>query len=215
MSVESGRFDVLVLLCGGPKRADGGWRGNFETRMKVGAAAQAFRGQRDLGNEPDIISSGGAMWGAPPMGEVMARSLESPLYDVPRAKIIEENGSTDTGEQIRNIGAIVNERGYEKLGVIADTVHGPVAVSLFRNSGLDAELLPAEELLVRRDRRYEPVVERLHNSLYWKWWKFKYGRLSKELRKDPLLESRKARVAARVIRFTRTRFSWLRLPGTG
>lgn len=207
-------FDALILLCGGPSKVGSRWRGNFETRIKVAATAEIFRRQQELAEPPDVISSGGSMWGAPAMGEIMAKSLASSHYGVPIEKIIREDDSTNSGEQVRRIKSIVGERGYKRLGVVADSVHGAPVVKLFQNHGLEVELLPAEDYLLQRNPRYKRVIDKLHSSLYWGWWKFKYSQLSKEIEKDPLLTSNKARIVAGITRLMRTKISWLRLPGT-
>lgn len=271
-------FDALILLCGGVHRKQarhdfrihfnlgkynsrvklrlglrhntGEWKGNFETQLKVKAAKQAVLEQRELDSTPVVISSGGAMWGAPPLGEIMTKALteipkptartgeslcsikektifQSPItpstqISIPEDRIAEENKATDTGVQMKNILEIVREHGFKKVGVIADSVHLKVAVPLLKNWAEHQEILvevegvAMEDLLIRANPRYKRVIDKLHNSLYWRLWKLKYGNLAKTLVKDPLLNSLKARISGKVIELMRTKspFYHLRLPGT-
>ena len=220
------QLDAIILLCGGvnKRKTKGGikWRGNFETRAKVAAAAEVFHSQRrEFGEAPDIISSGGAMWGAPPLGAIMKEHLinfpaqvKKCERRIPQEKIIEENDSTDSAEQVKRINGIAQMKGFNKLGVVADSVHGKQVTTLFRNYGLDAVLLPMETYLVQRNPMYEKIVNKLHSSLYWKWWEFKYKSLAKQIDKDPKLESSRAKFMEQVARFVRTKITWFRLPGT-
>lgn len=206
-------YDAIVLLCGGVSkdRALRKWGLNFESSFKAKAAAIAY--QRGLA--PWIISSGGPMWGAPPLGDLMADYLTSNLlggkYRVPEKVLLRETTCTDSGEQMKNIANIAQEKGFVRLGIVGDSVHLRVAVPVMKNLGLDAKPLVMEDLLVLENPRYKRVVDKLHSSLYWKWWSFKYSRLEKTLAKDPTLKSPIGRA---IMRFQRTKLPWLRLPGT-
>ena len=215
-------LDAIVLLCGGVHRSPSSkkWGLNFESSFKAKAAAIVYQRGVVEGSAPRIIASGGPMWGAPPLGKLMAEYLSShrlnDRYYVPREAILEENESTDSGQQVENILRIISENDFRRVGVVADSIHMGVVVPLFHNLGLDVEPLVMEDYLVqvggeKRSARYRRVIDRLHNSLYWKWWNFKYSRLEKKLEQDPQLSSPRMRAVAR---FQRTKLPWLRLPGT-
>lgn len=211
MEEQEKRFDAVVLLCGGVHQdKKNRWGLNFESSFKAKAAAIIYH----RGLTSSIISSGGPMWGAPPLGRLMKDYLANhpnSNYQVPNEAIIEENESTDTGGQIENITRIINSAGFKKIGVVADSAHLKVAVPLFFNWGLKVEGLPMEDYLLQQNPRYQRVIDKLYSSLYWKWWNFKYSRLQKALEKDPKLSSPRMRAIAR---FQRTKLPWLRLPGT-
>lgn len=205
-------YDAIILLCGGVHKSKKGQYGlNFESSFKAKAAAIAYQSKI----APMIISSGGPMWGAPPLGWLMAEYLSrhrlNDKYFVSREAIIEENYSTDTTEQVKNIQAIVTEKGFERLSVIADSVHLQLVIPLFKNWGIEVDGLSMEELLLSRNPRFDRIINKLHSSLYWRWWKFKYTRLQKALVKNPTLSSP---ILSFITKFQRTKLPWLRLPGT-
>lgn len=240
-------YDAIILLCGGVHRdrakkdsrgiklnfgrynspirirktiggqRTGDWTGNFETELKVAAAAQAY--EEELA--PIIISSGGPMWAPIPLGQIMADELTKE-YNIPSENVIKENEATDTGIQMKNILDIVREHGFQKVAVIADSVHLPVAEQLLKNwakhEGIPLEVngLKMEDLLVQINPRYKMVIGRMYRSLYWKWWTRKYRTLARDLETDPLLTSRKNRTMATIIKVMRTKspFYNFRLPGT-
>lgn len=240
-------YDAIVLLCGGTHRKrikddfkgiklnwgrynwpfsiraeiggqrTGEWMGNFETQLKVAATAEAFDKKLAL----FIISSGGPMWNASPLGEIMRNGLTN-KHKIPSDNIIEENEAIDTGTQMKNILDIIQKNGFKKVAVVADSVHLPVAKQLLINWAeyedvpLGVEGLAMENLLIQRNPRYKRIIDKMHKSLYWKWWKLKYEKLAKALEKDPLLRSPSARASAAVIEVMRTKFPFthLRLPGT-
>lgn len=211
MTNHEKRFDAVVLLCGGPhKNKKGNWGLNFESSFKAKAAGFIY----NQGLTEVIISSGGAMWGAPPLGELMKDYLiknSNSKYRVPETAFITENDCTDTSEQIQNIMEIIQNKGFRRVGVLADSVHLKVVIPLFNNWGQPVEGLAMEEYLLQANPGYQRVINKLRSSLYWKWWNFKYSRLQKALIQDPKLESPIGRA---ITRFQRTKLPWLRLPGT-
>lgn len=238
-------YDALILLCGGVHRErvkedsrgiklhlgrynqplrlrtalggqrTGDWTGNFETELKVAAAAQAY--EEELA--PIIISSGGPMWAPVPLGQIMADELTKE-YHIPSENVIKENEATDTGVQMKNILNIAREHGFKKVAIIADSVHLPVAEQLLKNWAehenvpLEIKGLTMEDLLIQRNPRYKSIIDRMHRSLYWRWWSFKYERLQKTLAKDPLLNSPTARTLGKLTEIARKKLPWARLPGT-
>lgn len=218
------KYDAVVLLCGGNHRLNRSekkkrlkWTANdthelnFESKLKVAAMAEVF----DQKLTPVIISSGGALWGAPPMGRLMAEALEGPRFKVPPEAVIEENETTDSRVQVEKILGIVKERSFKKVGVVADSKHLDLVVPLFKNYGLEVDGLEMEKIVIERNHGYKKNIDKLHRSWYWKIWSFKYNGLAKRLEKDPKLDSSTARLSSSLTKLMRSKWMWwFRLPGT-
>ncbi len=222
LEAKTTRFDAIILLCGGSHKnryqkphvhpeSKPQFGLNFESSFKAKAAGYIY----NLELTPVIISSGGPMWGAPPLGHLMANYLSShrlsDKFFVPARAIIEENLSTDSGEQVKHLAKIIEGQGFHNIGVVADSVHLQLVIPLFRNWGIKVEGLPIEDYLGQANPRYFRIIDKLHQSIYWKWWRFKYSRLQKNLAKNPTLSSP---LLTQIIKFQRTNLPWLRLPGT-
>ncbi len=197
-------FDAVVLLCGGVRKSPTGeWGLNFESKLKVAAAAEVFKQQL----APVIISSGGALWGAPPIGQLMAESLTR-RFGVPQEAIIEEGQSTDTSIQVEQVLKIIEEKGYKHVAILADSEHVKRAKRLFRNYGFEVSPLSAEDYLLQRSPHYQKIIEKLHSSRYWKYWKVRESFL-----RAMLVVDRKQTLFRKAAKIMRTGAK-PRLPGT-
>lgn len=199
-------FDAVVLLCGGVERTSSDqWRPNFESKLKIAAAAEIHR----QGLTPVIISSGGPLWGAPPLGELMADSLTK-KFRVPSQAVIVENRSTDTSAQVEYSLKIIRDKGFQQVAVLADSEHVKRAAELFSNYGFAVSPLSAEDYLLQRSPHYKRVVKKLQGSPYWKYWKVR-----ETLLRALLMVDKRQTFFRDVTKFIRTKATKLRLPGTG
>ena len=96
------------------------------------------------GGQPVLVLSGGqGADGRSPEAAAMARyAIEQ---GVPADRIIEEDTSTTTEENLRNTRDVLAERGYEwsTMAVVTSNFHALRAVSLTRRLGLPATVIGA------------------------------------------------------------------------
>lgn len=91
-------------------------------------------------NCPIIVSGGTPLYQGTPEAVVMADFLQ--FIGIPKNFIIVEPLSRNTFENVENIKKILQEKKWQKIGVITSAVHMPRAMKIFKRQKIQANALP-------------------------------------------------------------------------
>ena len=175
---------AIVILGGGLKKdADGRWRttnydesgDNFGVsgdRLRVVAANYLYKNNQ----EQLIIASGGKgqlknIPGAPAVSEVLKRELIE--LGVPEEKIIEENNSGNTYEQLKEIKKIISEKKLKNIIILSNGWHLPRIKEMLEQFEelkqifdlTKVEFLSAEKICLEHDKEaWQEIIEKAYKS---------------------------------------------------
>lgn len=129
------RFDAVVVLGGGSDITPWGapQLGNGGDRLRVGA--QLFTS----GRTPLLVSSGSSI---PELTQREVRDLASEtaaLWEqmgVPRYAIVQVPGPINTSEEIAELGVLIRDRGWKRVGLVSSGSHLRRAMRLAEENGL-------------------------------------------------------------------------------
>ena len=175
---------AIVILGGGLKKdADGRWRttnydepgDNFGVsgdRLRVVAASYLYKSNP----EQIIIVSGGRgqlkdIPDAPTVSQVLKKELME--LGVPEEKIIEENISGNTYEQLKKIKRLIRKEGLKKIDFVSNKWHLPRIKAMLESfpelkeiyNLVKVELKGAEEILLKYDHKnWQEIIEKVYKS---------------------------------------------------
>ena len=137
------RFDAVMVLGGGSDITPWGTPqlGNAGDRLRVGA--QLFTS----GRTPLLVSSGSSI---PELTQRDVRDLAAEtaaLWEqmgIPRIAIVQLPGPINTSEEIAELGVLVRDRGWRRVGLVSSGSHLRRAMRLAEASGLPATPIPAD-----------------------------------------------------------------------
>jgi hypothetical protein len=137
-------------------------------RYRVIAASYLFQ---ETGTEIFIIASGGeATKDRPSIASVIRAELVS--FGVPEDRIIEEDQSENTHQQLKEVCQIVKERSLMEVRLLSNEWHLPRIKAMVECSpALDTlrqihwTLISAEEVLLSRDLlKWRPIIEKMRSD---------------------------------------------------
>lgn len=179
--------EVIAILGGGLKKDGRKWRTtNFDEgdefgclgdRLRVVAGSYLYRDREKANPNLLMVASGGRgqlekVPGAPTLAEVISEELAD--LGVPAEKILKENQSANTYQQLRELDNLVLNRGLTKFFIISNEYHLPrvqamieLAPGLYnlRNLRLNNSLFleSAEKIVLSRERfQWEDVIKRVY-----------------------------------------------------
>lgn len=156
-------FPVVVVLGGGFKRTDLGVELGLPSRLRVLAAGEMLKD----GIAKRIILSGGKTAGEenPSEAEVMRDYIHKRWPDIELDRIILEEESLDTTENMENTKKILDQEGLGEAVILTSKSHLKRAQHLAREYGLEETVgKSAEDELARRSHHYEHFLERYKRS---------------------------------------------------
>jgi len=181
---------VIVVLAGGLRSTLNGWRTtNFSesgdnfgicgSRLRVLAAAALYNFFSGFKIKSLIIASGGKgqyqrIKGAPFLSAVLKKELIE--LGIPGNKILEENRSNNTYQQLEELANIVKDRNFKNVILISNKYHLP-RIKVFKETdkNLRKILAPvltiksAEEILIAANpKKWAPYIKKAYNSKFMK-----------------------------------------------
>lgn len=169
--------DIIVVLGGGLLYENGVWRttrfnekgdtfGALGDRLRVEAAALLYQ------ENPDavLIASGGKGQlkdnsDAPTISSVIKKELIE--LGVPAARIIEEDVSGNTWQQLQQLKALIQQRSARSVLIISNEWHLPrVKAMIEKDSAIEIlQCVSAEEILIERDAaRWKSFIAMAYQS---------------------------------------------------
>ena len=137
------KYDALVILGGGLKKDKGIWRTtNYDEGDTFGIAgdrvrvvAGCFLFVNDFSDL--LIASGGKgqykdIPDCPTISEVIRKELI--ILGVPESKIMEDNESGNTHQQLKFIKSFVKSRGMDRVGIVSNEWHLPRIEAMMQHS---------------------------------------------------------------------------------
>lgn len=139
--LASDPIDVLVVLGGGTALGPEGWPQAGGTGDRVVQAARLYH----AGLAPLLIATGRSIAGVHIERDLAAETARIwQGLGIPASAIIRISTPRNTREEIRDVTALVGERGWRRVGLLTSAWHLPRAEALARRAGLDAIPFPAD-----------------------------------------------------------------------
>lgn len=160
--------DAIAILGAGVERKNGKYVPGFDGKMRVMTAAEVYR----KGAAPIVVFMGGKEGENYPSGaEVMHRladrkyQQESGAFSkIPREAVVFEEKSEHTDSEMEELAKLAKIRGWKRVGIVTNRYHMEGAITLARNFGVNAVPIFAEDLLIKRDRRFARVIKNCEES---------------------------------------------------
>ncbi|MDP3726879.1 MAG: YdcF family protein [bacterium] len=189
--------DALAVLGAGVERKNGKYVPSFDGKMRVMAAAEAYRKNA----APIVVFMGGKDSKNYPSGAEVMHNLADRKYQqgsgafsrIPREAVILEERSEHTDSEMEELAKLAKINGWKRIGIVTNRYHMEGAMILARNFGIDAVPIFAEDLLLKRDRRFAKVIKKCEESD-----EMKNKKMREMLRSLVLLFDPKARILRRL-----------------
>lgn len=160
--------DALAVLGAGAERKNGAYVPGFDGKMRVMAAAEAYR----KGVAPVVVFMGGKDGENYPSGAEVMHNLARRKYQqesgafsrIPSEDVILEKKSEHTDSEMEELAKLAKINGWTKIGIVTNRYHMEGAMTLTRNFGIEAVPIFAEDLLLKRDRRFARVIKNYEES---------------------------------------------------
>ena len=160
---------AIVILGGILKKEKGEWRtGNLEENEvdKLRIIAANYLCQDD--KNQFLIASGGNRWVKDNPDALLATVIKKELIErgVPVKRIIEENKSNNTYQQLQELKKIIIKQKLQQITIISNNYHLPRIKAMIRKNGKLNKMLTknqliiqsAEEIIIKHESKQEKVI---------------------------------------------------------
>lgn len=160
--------DAIAVLGAGVERKNGAYVPGFDGKMRVMAAAEAYRKRV----APVVVFMGGKEGEKYPSGAEVMHNFANRKYQqesgafsrIPREDVILEEKSEHTDSEMEELAKLAKINGWKSIGIVTNRYHMEGAMTLARNYGIEAVPIFAEDLLLERNRRFARVIKNCEES---------------------------------------------------
>jgi hypothetical protein len=153
----------------------------FDTRLRV-LAAWAMAKE---GNSKTIITMSRKIrpWMRNSYASLMERAIIHRLPKSPELKIIKEENSYDLLSGVEQIESLALDKSFGKVAIISDSIQKQRVKKLIKSWGKfpEHDIVTMEDVLMNeyytgeRSVSFTRIIEKLHNSPFWSYWKLREG----------------------------------------